>query len=55
MATARPIGSSRDSQPRNWWREAVVVLGILAFGLFVLSGPDRGAVNEIQTPADLVE
>jgi hypothetical protein len=33
----------------------VVVLGILAFGLFVLSAPDRTAVSETQTPADLVE
>ena len=55
MATARPLGVSRDRQPRNWWREALVVLGIIAFGLFVLGTPTRVPTSGTPAPVDIVD
>ena len=54
MATARPLGTSRDRTPRNWWREALVVIGILAFGLFVLGSPSRAPITAQPDPVGIV-
>lgn len=55
MTTADSSVSSRRRPPRFWLKEALVVLGILAFGLFALGLPSRGVLPQSSAPVEIAD